>query len=124
MMAAGVAAERLWSPRTTLDVQDARHIDTLRTKLLSRATTRHHYHQSNPMISLRRERHHFVASTGFILPVVIRVTLMQHRVPGEYSTLLRRFENGIVLLNPANRTSHQYRWDPQPVVVATSRCRP
>ena len=37
MMAAGVAAERLWSPRTTLDVQDARHrLGALRTKLLSR----------------------------------------------------------------------------------------
>ena len=37
MMAAGVAAERLWSPRTTLDVQDARHrLGTLRTKLSSR----------------------------------------------------------------------------------------
>jgi hypothetical protein len=37
MMAAGVAAERLWSPRTTLDVQDARHrLGALRTKLMSR----------------------------------------------------------------------------------------
>ena len=37
MMAAGVAAERLWSPRTTLDVQDARRrLSGVRTKLLSR----------------------------------------------------------------------------------------
>lgn len=37
MMAAGVAAERLWSPRATLDVQDARsRMSAMRTKLRSR----------------------------------------------------------------------------------------
>jgi hypothetical protein len=37
MMAAGIAAERLWSPRDTLDVADARQrLEAMRSKLLAR----------------------------------------------------------------------------------------